>query len=224
MNATARRDPVQLCCHPHLPISAATPGGQGQPDRAEHREPQSGALDRPAARSYPSRPPAHLPSPTTTPTDPCPTTKLAARNTARSRQKTLRHRSPTNEVKGIPNQRVAQHPSSQTPPKSPALPPNASNRPPRHASIDKARRATGRHPQGPPSRSLPEHPRPWRGAPTSAPAPTRSLLGPPSRAPELPPLSGQRRGVSVIRFGEDCVIEATRVVQATHVVERDRLP
>ena len=33
-------------------ISAAQPGCQGQPDRAEPREPRSGALDRPAKRSY----------------------------------------------------------------------------------------------------------------------------------------------------------------------------
>ena len=34
-----------------------------QPDRAEHREPRSGALDRPAARSYPApvlSPPTHM--------------------------------------------------------------------------------------------------------------------------------------------------------------------
>ena len=34
----------------------------GQPDRAEHREPRSGALDRPAARSYPDHVPS-LPTP-----------------------------------------------------------------------------------------------------------------------------------------------------------------
>ena len=34
----------------------------GQPDRAEHREPRSGALDRPAARSYPARTHARVPS------------------------------------------------------------------------------------------------------------------------------------------------------------------
>ena len=36
---------------------------KGQPDRAEHREPRSGALDRPAARSYPApvpSPPTHM--------------------------------------------------------------------------------------------------------------------------------------------------------------------
>ncbi len=34
-------------------ISAARTASQGQPDRAEHREPRSGALDRPPQRSYP---------------------------------------------------------------------------------------------------------------------------------------------------------------------------
>ena len=38
--------------HPDQRISAAAPGCQGQPDRAEQRSPQSGALDRPAPRSY----------------------------------------------------------------------------------------------------------------------------------------------------------------------------
>jgi len=33
-------------------ISAARTACQGQPDRAEHREPRSGALDRPPQRSY----------------------------------------------------------------------------------------------------------------------------------------------------------------------------
>src|SRR4051794_26167698 len=32
-----------------------------QSDRAEHREPRSGALDRPAARSYPAPVPSHQP-------------------------------------------------------------------------------------------------------------------------------------------------------------------
>ena len=35
-------------------ISAAQPGAPGQPDRAEPSEPRSGALDRPAKRSYPT--------------------------------------------------------------------------------------------------------------------------------------------------------------------------
>ena len=50
----------QLACRPHLPISEAQPGCQRQPDRAEHREPRSGALDSPAKRSYPytTTPPA----------------------------------------------------------------------------------------------------------------------------------------------------------------------
>ena len=52
---TALRDPRQLRCRLHPPISAATPDGPGQPDRAEPRSPRSGALDRPAPRSYPSR-------------------------------------------------------------------------------------------------------------------------------------------------------------------------
>ena len=44
----AGRSPARLTSR----ISAAAPGCQEQPDRAEHREPQSGALDRPATRSY----------------------------------------------------------------------------------------------------------------------------------------------------------------------------
>jgi hypothetical protein len=52
--------PRQLACRPHLPISEAQPGCPGQPDRAEHREPRSGALDSAAKRSYPytTTPPA----------------------------------------------------------------------------------------------------------------------------------------------------------------------
>jgi hypothetical protein len=42
------RSPARLT----RPISAAKPGCQGQPDRAEPSEPRSGALDRPAQRSY----------------------------------------------------------------------------------------------------------------------------------------------------------------------------
>jgi hypothetical protein len=43
------------------PISAAQPGSQGRPDRAERREPRSGALDGPAKRSYTHHEPAPRP-------------------------------------------------------------------------------------------------------------------------------------------------------------------
>ena len=84
MTATTidRRQPR---CRPHPLISAARPGCPGQPDRAEQREPRSGALDRPAARSYPD----HVPS---LPTPDEPRTWL--RNTRPDLGKRLRYTSP----------------------------------------------------------------------------------------------------------------------------------
>ena len=49
MTATVSgRSPAHLTSH----ISAAAPGCPEQPDRAEQGSPRSGALDRPATRSY----------------------------------------------------------------------------------------------------------------------------------------------------------------------------
>ena len=51
----AARSPLAVARQRNLtqPISAAQPGGQGRPARAERSEPRSGALDGPAKRSYP---------------------------------------------------------------------------------------------------------------------------------------------------------------------------
>ena len=46
--------PGRFSCRPDPSISAAQPDCPGQPHRAEPSEPQSGALDRPAKRSYPT--------------------------------------------------------------------------------------------------------------------------------------------------------------------------
>jgi hypothetical protein len=49
---TAAVIPGRSPAHLTSRISAATPGAPEQPDRAEQRSPRSGALDRPATRSY----------------------------------------------------------------------------------------------------------------------------------------------------------------------------
>jgi hypothetical protein len=59
--AAARSAPKAARQRNHtLPISAAQPGSQRRPARAERSEPHSGALDGPAKRSYPDN---HRPAP-----------------------------------------------------------------------------------------------------------------------------------------------------------------